>query len=407
MNSRYIKWRNCDRHNFSVVIAGDFCPREENCSDLVERVDEITAQVKPFFKDADLRLLQWECAVTEQNTPIDKSGPNHRCYPECTVFAKALCVDAVLLANNHTGDYGACGIKDTIDSFEKQHIHTVGVGMSAFDAARPLRLKQNNLTVSIINAAENEFGIACGDIPGANGLDPLQLISDIRKEKSECDLVIVALHGGHEMYPFPTPRLRRLCRTLAEFGADAVFNCHTHCPAGYEIYNGVPVIYSPGNFYFPPRPTSLPCWSIGYLPKFFFDKNGAFALELLPYYNKKQVLALLDEEDTRKFFAYLDELTSPISDENRLQKLFDAWCVRNGTNGYFGTLFNRELPESFQNRDSVIKNLDLRNLLTCQSHHDLLRNTLLLIERYSLEDAAELIPLINAVRTPEWIKINQ
>ena len=407
MNARYIQWRNSGGQNFSTVIAGDFCPREENCQDLVERVDEITSQIKPFFENADLRLLQWECAVTRQDTPIDKSGPNHRCYPECAVFAQALGIDAVLLANNHTGDYGVSGIKDTLDLFEKLHIHTVGAGMSAEAAACPLRLNQNGLTVSIINAAENEFGIAYGNIPGANGFDPLQLASDIRKEKTECDLVIVALHGGHEMYPFPTPRLRRLCRLLAEFGADAIFNCHTHCPAGYEIYHGVPIIYSPGNFYFPGRPTSLPCWYVGYLPKFFFDKKGAFALELLPYFNKKQSLTLLDEDDTGKFFTYLDELTSPISDEFRLQKLFDAWCVRNGTKGYFGTLFNRELPKSFQDRNSVMKNLDLRNLLTCQSHHDLLRNTLLLMERYAMEDVAKLIPFINTIRNPEWIKIDQ
>ena len=126
MNTRYIQWRNSGGQNFSTVIAGDFCPREENCQDLVERVDEITSQIKPFFENADLRFLQWECAVTRQDTPIDKSGPNHRCYPECAVFAQALGIDAVLLANNHTGDYGVSGIKDTLDLFEKLHIHTVG-----------------------------------------------------------------------------------------------------------------------------------------------------------------------------------------------------------------------------------------------------------------------------------------
>ena len=104
MNTRYISWRDGGNKQFSTVIAGDFCPREQNCADLVERVNEITAQVKPFFDSADLKFLQWECTVTNQDTPIDKSGPNHRCYPECTVFATALGIDTVLLANNHTGD---------------------------------------------------------------------------------------------------------------------------------------------------------------------------------------------------------------------------------------------------------------------------------------------------------------
>ena len=388
-----------------MVIAGDFCPREANCEDLVNRVDEITRQVKPYFESADMRVLQWECTVTRQDTPIDKSGPNHRCYPECTVFATALDIDTVLLANNHTGDYGAPGVKDTLDAFKALNIRTVGAGMTEAEAAVPLRVEYNGIKCSIINAAEYEFGIAYGDVPGANSIDPIKLAAQIKAEKSACDLVVVTLHGGHEQYSWPTPRLRSLCRFMADCGADAVFNCHSHCPAGYEVYNGVPIIYSPGNFYFPNRPTSLPQWYIGYLPKFFFDADGVYALEILPYYNYKQALTLLDEADTKSFFVYLDQLSEPIADEEKLQKLFNAWCARGGLNGYLGSLFNRPVPESLYNRDGVKPNLGLRNLMTCQSHHDLLKNSLLLMERYQLKDAEALIPLIKEAQSPEWVKV--
>lgn len=405
MITRFVKWRDAKEKNFSMVVAGDFCPREENCGDLVERIDEITCQVKPFFHSADMKVLQWECTVTRQDTPIDKSGPNHRCYPECTVFASALEIDTVLLANNHTGDYGDPGVKDTFDAFRKLNIRTVGAGMNEAEAAEPLRVEYNGITCSVINAAEYEFGIAYGDKPGAYGMDPIKLAAQIKAEKAECDLVAVMLHGGHEQYSWPTPRLRSLCRFMADCGADAVFNCHSHCPIGYEVYNGVPIIYSPGNFYFPNRPTSLPQWYIGYIPKFFFDADGVYALEILPYYNYKQALTLMDEKDTEAFFDYLDDLSAPIADEAQLQKLFNAWCARGGVKGYLGQLFNRVLPESLHVREGVKRNLGLRNLFSCQSHHDLLRNTLLLMERYQLKDAEELIPVINAAQSPEWVKM--
>ena len=128
-------------------------------------------------------------------------------------------------------------------------------------------------------------------------------------------------------------------------------------------------------------------------------------MELLPYYNYKKGLTLLDDEETAKFFEYLDVLTEPIQDEAQLQKLFDAWCAKGGLDSYFGRLFNRQLPESFQIREGVKKNLGLRNMFTCQSHNDLLRNTLLLMERYQLEEAKELIPVIDAAQFPEWVKI--
>ena len=405
MKSRFIKLRESGSKNFSMVVAGDFCPREENCGDLVERVGEITEQIKPFFQSADMKVLQWECTVTRQDTPIDKSGPNHRCYPECTVFAAALGIDTVLLANNHTGDYGDPGVKDTLEAFEKLNIRTVGAGMSEAEAAKPLRVEYNGLSCSIINAAEYEFGIAYGNKAGSYAIDPIKLAGQIKAEKAACDLVLVALHGGHELYSWPTPRLRSLCRFMADCGADAVFNCHSHCPAGYEVYNDVPIIYSPGNFYFPNRPTSLPHWYIGYLPKFFFDADGVYALEILPYYNYKQALTLMNEADTEAFFNYLDQLSAPIADEEKLQKLFNSWCAKGGVKGYFGSLFNRELPESFFVREGVKPNLGLRNLLTCQSHHDLLRNCLLMMERYQLEHALDMVPEILAAQSPEWIKL--
>ena len=405
MTTRFIKLRDCGEQNFSMVVAGDFCPREENCGDLVKRIDEITAQVKPFFQSADVKVLQWECSVTRQDTPIDKSGPNHRCYPECTVFASVLGIDTVLLANNHIGDYGAPGVQDTLDNFKKLNIRTVGAGMTEADAAKPLHIEYNGISCSIINAAEYEFGIAYGDNAGSYAIDPIKLAHQIKAEKSECDLVFVALHGGHEHYSWPTPRLRLLCRFMADCGANAVFNCHSHCPVGYEIYNGIPIIYSPGNFYFPNRPTSLPQWYIGYLPKFFFDINGVYALEILPYYNYKQALTLMDKSDTKAFFDYLDQLSAPIADEEKLQELFNAWCVCGGVNSYFVQMFDQPMPKSLYVREGVTPNLGLRNLLTCQSHHDLLRNTALLMERYQLKDSEELIPVITAARSPEWVKL--
>ena len=402
MNTRKIQWRQSGGKEFSAAIAGDFCPREENCADLVARVQEITAPVKPFFESADMKMLQWECTVTKQDTPIDKSGPNHRCYPECTVFAGALKIDTVLLANNHTGDFGDPGVKETLDIFSGMGIRTVGAGMNEAEAAKPLYVEYNGLKAAVLNAAEYEFGIAYGDKPGANALDPVRLAAQIKAEKAKNDLVIVTLHGGHEHLPYPSPRMRSWFRFFADCGADAVFNCHTHCPLGYEIYNGVPIVYSPGNFYFPNRPTSLPCWYIGYVPKFFFDSEGAFAMELLPYFNFKQGFRLPDEQESAEFFAYLDKLCAPIADEKELQKIFNAWC---SSSGYVSALFDRQKPENFDTRENVASCLGLRNLMTCQAHHDLLRTAMLLVERYQMSSAREDLHIIKEAQTPSFVKL--
>ena len=403
MQTRQIKWRESAGPVIKTAVAGDFCPREANSEDVAKRAAEICAEVKPYFDEADLRLLQWECTVTKQDTPIDKSGPNHRCYPDALAFAEALRIDAVMLANNHTGDYGAPGVADTLNAFAAKKIRTAGAGMSKHEAETPLILTANGLKIGVINAAEHEFGIASENRPGAAGLDILSFPARIRSLKEQCDAVLMVLHGGHEHYPFPSPRLQQLCRFLAENGADAVFNCHSHCPCGYEVFRGVPIVYSPGNFYFPPRPTSLPCWYIGYVPKFHFDRQGTFAMELLPYYNYQKQLLPLSGTDAEKFFAYLDELNAPLNDDAEMQKLFDAWCVMSGVRGYLKGLRNVPQSDAFDGAENIRPWLTVRNLFSCESHHDLLRNTLSLIEFGGLAEAEKKIPEIESLRNPAWV----
>ena len=403
MQTKKIKWREPEGSVVRAAMAGDFCPREVNSEDVARRAAEICSEVKPYFDDADLRLLQWECAVTERDTPIAKAGPPHRCFPGALAFAEALRIDAVTLANNHTGDYGPDAVADTLSAFAARKIGTVGAGMNRSEAEAPLILSRNGLKLGILNAAEHEFGTATETRPGAAGQDILDFPRRIRELKERCNVVLIVLHGGHEHYPFPSPRLQQLCRFLADNGADAVFNCHSHCPCGYEIWHGVPIVYSPGNFYFPPRPTSLPCWYIGYVPKFNFDRAGAFAMELLPYYNYQKQLKPLDEAEAGKFFAYLEELNAPLDDPAEMRKLFDGWCVIGGIRGYLKTLQRAPQSNAFEGAENIQPWLGIRNIFTCESHADLLKNSLYLIEFGGIAEAEKKIPELERLRHPDWV----
>ena len=205
MKSRWIQWRENVSPVVKSVIAGDFCPREANSEDTAMRAEEIVAEVKPYFAEADLTFLQWECAVTSRETPIIKCGPNHRCFAPATAVAKALNVDGVLLANNHTGDYDDGGVEDTLNAFRSLQITTAGAGMDQTEAEKTVTFEKNGLKIALINAAEHEFGIACGERPGSAGLDLIRISTEIRARKQDHDIVLVALHGGHEHYAFPSP----------------------------------------------------------------------------------------------------------------------------------------------------------------------------------------------------------
>ena len=403
---KLIKWREPAGETVSTIFTGDFSPREINADDVAVRAEEIASLIKPYFIKSDLRICQLECAVTRQDTPIAKSGPNHRSHEGCLKFLQALEIDIALLANNHTGDYGKEGLSDTLENCRKAGIKTVGAGMDSKSANAPLLINCKGLQIAIINQAEHEFGIAENGTPGCAGLDLDRLQESINDLKKECDLVFVAFHGGHEHYPFPSPELTRRCRFAAKSGADAVFNCHSHCPCGYEIYNGVPIVYSPGNFYFPPRPTSLPCWFIGYLAKFHCDNKGAFALELIPYYNHQDKIKPLPEKDEKLFFQYLEKLCRVLQDPDKLNSLFDSWSSLYGAEGYLQAFYNLKKPEAWEPCAKDETWLGIRNIFCCESHNELLRHTVQLIEKGLLAEAKQRFDEISALQKPDWVSKN-
>ncbi len=387
---------------FSIVLAGDLCPwrsGEEMAS--AGRAAEVLAPVRDFISRGDLAVVQWETPLATVERPIPKSGPNLNCLPVSAEIAVAGGFDVALLANNHIGDQGAEGVLETITVLRRAGLATVGAGPDRCSARAPLLLDCCSRRIAIFNFAENEFGIAGPHTPGAAPQSPLEDLAAVRKTAKEVDFTIVALHGGHEYNPFPSPRLVELCRAFAEAGAGIVFNCHTHCPEGVEFYNGTAIIYSPGNFFFPKLYGRYPSWRTGYLTRCCCDRNGAFELELCPYRFDNRQVTPLDAKERELFFTQLTELCLPIGSPERLRAFFEAWCTQAGP---------VNLPEDWETRrgDPGIEAalFGLRNQFSCESHHDLIRCRLRQITEGRGVKEAELLPLIRKYQDPPWMHHN-
>ena len=384
------QWRTPGKKAFSVIVGGDFCPREENSRFVAEHASEIVRGIKPLFRKDALNILQWECAVTEGGTPIVKRGPNLRCSEPVLDILTELGIDVALLANNHTGDFGPSEILTTEKAIRSRGIMTVGTGRDPEDAAKPLLLEKNGVRIAILNICENEFGGTRKGKAGTNTMDVLANIEQIRDARKQADVVLVLLHGGHEYNPCPSPRMVKVFRAFAEAGASAVWNCHTHCPEGFEVRNGVPIIYSPGNFYFPGWPTAHKTWRTGYVTEFLCDEKGAYGIELTPYGFTKEGMFPLTGETLAAAEKYLLDLCKPLDDPDELQSLFDSWCTRAGV-GYLSTVAETAEdpwpPADWKDKDVHNRWIGVRNLFTCESHAYLLNNTCRLIEEFRMDEA--------------------
>ena len=214
-----------------------------------------------------------------------------------------------------------------------------------------------------------------------------QSIRLIRQCRQENDLCIAVIHGGNEQNPVPSPRQQRTYRAFADFGANAVINFHQHCPQGFEIRNGVPILYSPGNFLFPAGNfenescRDIPWW-YGYMPQLHFDRKGVYSMVLHPYRTEFRPwkIHLLEGEKRKKFFEYLSRLCAILGSEEEMRRFFEAWCAKEWR-GAVASLMHGLCPEHSPESQSVRKRLWLRNIHTCESHNEAFSTICRLLEK--------------------------
>ncbi len=329
----------------------------------VEQSKVILSDVETQLFNSDYRIVNLETPLAdkEKYLPIKKSGPNHVYSPECIAFLKTLKTDVVVLANNHIGDFGEQALKDTVNLLEENNISHIGAGENITKAYESVRLKN----VSLIAVCENEFGIANDNKCGSAGYNARRLFNSIQKEKQISKYVIVIFHGGNEFNPLPSPETVDRYRMLCDMGADGVVAMHTHCPQGYEIYNGKPIVYSMGNFMFQSGSDRAEndSWYYGYISHLDI-KNDGILLEVTPYkFDTTAKIKVFKEKEKETMIGYLNKISKIIADKEELRKYYMGWC-------YNHKWFIKQ-PEKYGDLKDCLSGSF--NMLSCEAHCELLR----------------------------------
>ena len=166
-------------------------------------------------------------------------------------------VDVVSMANNHVGDYGQAGLRDTLAAARRAPLEVVGIGRDVEAAFAPYRETIEGLDVAVLAAdtvfreGSSSVWAAGPDNPGAAAARqrrPAALLEAVRSSAEEDDIVVVYLHWGREQQSCPTQRQRTLARSLAEAGADVVVGTHSHVLGGAGWSGSTYVGYGLGNF---------------------------------------------------------------------------------------------------------------------------------------------------------------
>ena len=189
--------------------------------------------VKPIFDEDDFTVVNLENVLTDRTlTPREKTTDPafwFRSGTKNTAILTSSGVEAVSLANNHTGDYGAAGYKDTVKAVTE-------AGLQYGDNTHPLYLEKNGFRIAVIcNGLWNEGQAA-------------SIVKRLQAAEAESDFQIVFYHGGAEGVHAPEAWKVRASRRLVDAGADLVLGNHPHVPQPREIYKDREIVYSLGNF---------------------------------------------------------------------------------------------------------------------------------------------------------------
>lgn len=367
-----------------IFISGDFAPRHR-AYEVIKNKDFslLFGDVLPYIKQADISITNLESPLIDEGNPILKTGPNLKLPTESIEALKYAGFDMVTLANNHMMDFGAEGLISTISICEKNGIRCIGAGPNITEASKVCYIDKKGKTIAFINCCENEWSTTDGDKPGCNPLNEVNIYYQIQEAKANADYVLLIIHGGHETYELPSPRMKKLYRWFIDLGVDAVIGHHTHCYSGSEIYKGKPIVYSLGNFIFDSNIRDA-SWNYGALAILSLS-NDKIKFELYPFEqcNKTVGVFLLSTNDTDAWRKTDVEKTKIINDDILLSDEFDAFCKKNerqyrsylepSKNKYILAAKNRGLIKRTVRGGKALLYL---NIIRAEAHRDILINLL-------------------------------
>lgn len=357
-----------------ILITGDFVIKENYATDYISQ------EVINLFQNSDFNIVNLEAPVTSASSQIVKTGPHLKAHKESTLSVlKALKIDGVTLANNHVLDYDQQGVMDTLAFCHENSIATVGAGKNKDEASKTFCLNTTEGKIVFINIAENEWASATENTAGANGMDLIDDVKQIQEAKLKSDFVFVIVHGGHEYYNLPSPRMQKQYRFYLDNGADIVIGHHTHCISGSEVYKGKEIYYSLGNFLFT-KPSDYSDWFTGLILEVDI-KDGKLDTKLHPVrqQNKTFSLDLLKTEEKEKIFSRISSFNSIIREEQYLKEQWNGF-IATKTNSYL----NYWSPLSYRGSGYlkvILNKIGIRglnrkgmkmtlNLLRCEAHLD-------------------------------------
>ncbi len=184
-----------------------------------------------YFENDDLTLINLESVLADSNQGNTNKRFNFRGPTAYTEIMTGSSVEAVTLANNHSGDFGTVGYESTTNALTQAGVHYVEENKTTLlttDSGLVVGLYADSFTFTVADIEKNVKAL----------------------QDQGAEIIICAFHWGTEGSYRPTADQQKFGKAAIDAGADIVWGHHPHVLQKIEEYGDGIIYYSLGNFSF-------------------------------------------------------------------------------------------------------------------------------------------------------------
>ncbi|MGA2652700.1 MAG: CapA family protein [Terracidiphilus sp.] len=225
--------------DFRLIFTGDIMMSRLVKSEIDQRQTSPWSGFTNLFQSASLLGGNFEGALGD---PTGCSSGNKLCFAAPDAAAELMRQAGfrlVTVENNHSGDLGQAGRRETTSTFQQSGLLALNFESS------PQFVRWGETTIAVL--AVTTIRAADGQV---QEIPSVELAQKLRLARQLANLVVVSIHWGNELQDWPADSQQQQARWLIEHGADLIVGHHPHVVQAPECIEGRPVFFSLGNHLF-------------------------------------------------------------------------------------------------------------------------------------------------------------
>ncbi|MFO7526054.1 MAG: CapA family protein [Ignavibacteriaceae bacterium] len=227
------------------------------------KVENDSFDFRPVYREIKNVLAYADFTIGNLETVTAGRSASYSGYPffnspdDFIVALKDAGFDLLITSNNHSLDKGEKGVLRTIEQIKLNNLQYTGTFNSESDRDSIRVVDLNGIKIAILSYTYGTNGIPKpkGKDYIVNLIDYSLIESDIKKARTNTELVLVYFHFGEEYQRLPNQYQKDVVNNTIIFGADIIIGSHPHViqPVDYyktsesKLENGF-IAYSLGNF---------------------------------------------------------------------------------------------------------------------------------------------------------------